>query len=810
MTYNKNNIQNENSLVSSKCLQQGKNLNKNKSDRLNKTILVEAFENNNEANQKNMNNDIDYSNLKKLIDNLKLAEKKLDDLQTNIKNTTANYHGKVSNVYVNKPIYSDHNDELNVKTENLGTYLLSDNTGFFIKVPINADQIVNYCINNNHKYYAISDTNECYIHRTDKYDRDLRTLKKAELRTFDPFSDATSNHLLSVNATSRIDTIIVGHNAMVYFCDYSAVSERNVCSSHYCNGAPDPAYWGASQMRTVELLKLLLTKIPERSIKYKIGSGEDDANAYDCLTTYIGCYKDTSSRAIPDYQGESYTVEACHKKAISVKASIFGLQDAGKGATTASNGYGTSQCFTGNSYDDAIKYGTSTNCKQSPPQDDSQFYGGPWTNAVYSAGIGYCQGSSLTLGDDGSFLYKDKHTGHVYTIIDPATDGTEPEYGIDFYVNDQDSTNYRYTLGEGEFLIPAAGDNFVDRKVLYSSNGAYTLCFSNNDKGNLMMWKKTNNTDFIEYYKKLNGIDDSNIIHISALPNYSFSNNLGKMAFKEETGNHNPYPNSMLKSTANDTYTQIDKGGDVSYKPVPENQKTKVHVPTLSEPSHLLNTVTSSNNKNNDFCFDACNKNDKCQGVKIRPGEAGNNNCELIDDRNFIINKLAFGFGVTVDNTDLFVRNPTVDSNVTCPNKATNFIDSIAWGKLSLGNIMTPQTPCSLGKELIPKDSEIKDAQAEVSSAVKALMTKINSLTIEQKQEYDRLGDSMKEVTHLINKYEKYKDNIEEIGGIGKMGTLSAQVEDTHLQLISYNYQYILWTILAIIIIISAMKILRK
>jgi len=93
------------------------------------------------------------------------------------------------------------------------------------------------------------------------------------------------------------------------------------------------------------------------------------------LYVTIGCFKDTSSRAIPTLEGEdsildgSYgmrenPIEKCYEAANTRRFSVFAVQD---------GGWCASSLLAAQTFD---KYGNSSDCK-------SDGEGGPWANQVY-------------------------------------------------------------------------------------------------------------------------------------------------------------------------------------------------------------------------------------------------------------------------------------------------------------------------------------------------------------------------------------------------------------------------------------------
>jgi hypothetical protein len=95
---------------------------------------------------------------------------------------------------------------------------------------------------------------------------------------------------------------------------------------------------------------------------------------------HMGCYNDSSNRALPSYLGSNFNAASCATAAANKGYKYFGLQD------PQSSG---SQCFAGNSLSKATEYG-STSCGKT---------GGIWKNYVYS--VGETHGSAVAMGTPG-------------------------------------------------------------------------------------------------------------------------------------------------------------------------------------------------------------------------------------------------------------------------------------------------------------------------------------------------------------------------------------------------------------------------
>jgi hypothetical protein len=102
--------------------------------------------------------------------------------------------------------------------------------------------------------------------------------------------------------------------------------------------------------------------------------------------TYVGCFTDDSSRALPAFQGEGYSIDAC--------ISQCGNQGY---AYSGSQWYG--QCFCGNS----LGYVQVSDAECNTPCSSGGGYcGGPWRNSIYVAGGGGGSSDPNSCWDTGS------------------------------------------------------------------------------------------------------------------------------------------------------------------------------------------------------------------------------------------------------------------------------------------------------------------------------------------------------------------------------------------------------------------------
>jgi len=88
---------------------------------------------------------------------------------------------------------------------------------------------------------------------------------------------------------------------------------------------------------------------------------------------FVGCYKDTATRALPQFSGYK-TISECNALAKKANAPYFGMQYA-----QGSNVKDGAQCFYGGT--NYAKYGVANNC--SNKDSTGRILGAYWNNAVY-------------------------------------------------------------------------------------------------------------------------------------------------------------------------------------------------------------------------------------------------------------------------------------------------------------------------------------------------------------------------------------------------------------------------------------------
>jgi hypothetical protein len=114
---------------------------------------------------------------------------------------------------------------------------------------------------------------------------------------------------------------------------------------------------------------------------------------------------------------------------------------------------------------------------------------------------------------------------------------------------------------------------------------------------------------------------------------------------------------------------------------------------------------------------------------------------------------------------------------------------------------MTRNTLCGADQVVETPSDKFGVATAKLTEMYDAVMGSI-SATINKQTQYNALrNDPAMDVSGKITKYKKNSDEIAEY--TEKQETIHGTEEDTRIELISEAYKYVLWSILAIVIIIA-------
>ena len=157
---------------------------------------------------------------------------------------------------------------------------------------------------------------------------------------------------------------------------------------------------------------------------------------------------------------------------------------------------------------------------------------------------------------------------------------------------------------------------------------------------------------------------------------------------------------------------------------------------------------------------------------------------------------------------DLYIRKPEIKNHFSC-GKQVNFANNDLYLNYPRkGRDMSLNTLCGLGIISESYKERLQNAYNKLLQTLEEIRLKIIELTGENVVLNKRL---LKEYGKMLRDLKKYEEIYNDIRLEKKMDSnVSAMNEDSDIQMITENYKYMLWSILAIVIIFGTMKTFRK
>jgi hypothetical protein len=286
-------------------------------------------------------------------------------------------------------------------------------------------------------------------------------------------------------------------------------------------------------------------------------------------------------------------------------------------------------------------------------------------------------------------------------------------------------------------------------------------------------------------------------------------NALGKLGYIDSNSMLREYPDSMLKYSSNyDIYNGYDSWG---------NDITNVTVPDQTS------------------CQVECSNNAECAGYVYQPTTS---TC-------WIKNNQIYPRGPITPNAALIlaVRKPTVNGTTTCSTEV-NEIDTIQYDKYLKGQNMAPDTICNAAIVSPENQAAFFNIQNQMAAVAQEIASKMDSLYSQDNNVYEKLNMNSSQFNQKLASYkatiQKIKRELEleknpnqnptkkQINGINKegmknrnknrnykeglltMNDASGMLTDSDLSVLSGNYSYILWSILAVAIVTISINLMKK
>ena len=307
-------------------------------------------------------------------------------------------------------------------------------------------------------------------------------------------------------------------------------------------------------------------------------------------------------------------------------------------------------------------------------------------------------------------------------------------------------------------------------------------------------------------------VPDTNCARVYSIPQIH-NEHIGKVGYVNNNGQLQMYPDTTMTSYGSE-YEQIapDTPANSGYN----ISGAFLGAPFKAESAEACQTRCSTGN--DDSFIDT----QRCAGVIFDTRTATTNNCQLLDKTMYRQNRI-------IDNNyQYYIRQKGVTGqDVSCPSEI-NIKNAAFWNELDLSANMTESTKCGLANFV---ETERKNVAAELPSVYNNLeytdKTTGEVLNLDYSEAnadprvaktgfklwYDRLHSKFTLLKDQIfntntaidanfNELQASKKNLADWTG-EQLQNLEAMNEDRDLNMMSQNYRHIMWSILAIVVVIG-------
>lgn len=248
---------------------------------------------------------------------------------------------------------------------------------------------------------------------------------------------------------------------------------------------------------------------------------------------------------------------------------------------------------------------------------------------------------------------------------------------------------------------------------------------------------------------------------------------VGKMGYVDSANKLHEYPSAMQQMK--NSYTFVGKysvfGGNLG-----------------------LNTDIESA----DACKTKCNATPECVGIVY---DTVNKKCQLKKKEVYQSQR------IIKPTHEYHTRNKSALNNSSCPADVTHYETTTSWIP-NMGADMTLQTKCGLANHTQVQRAAVQSTRNDLLTMVSGLTQKLSKLTEDDKKLATQLNINSLNLRRKKAEFLKLKNDKSDIMG-NQLKHLKAIAEDSSLNMISKNYKHIMWSIIAILIIIGTIKATR-
>ena len=340
--------------------------------------------------------------------------------------------------------------------------------------------------------------------------------------------------------------------------------------------------------------------------------------------------------------------------------------------------------------------------------------------------------------------------------------------------------------------------NSVDPASTFSQgSGNFTIIYKLNSLNNDLLGK----VGFVNYNPQVNS--SKNLYNISLYSNSEnkkpFKNEKAKFVNAKGTINKNLFPNNNLSPF----YTEIDNNISV-------------------------NKVNSESE-----CKRICYNNlEQCQAWELDKNNCWTYNSKTNDVQALLqVQAPITLFNPRAANDKLNIRVPNIQNNETCPSTITDTLinaetptishniknSNISWDGFKTNlywrsdKEMNPNNYCNVKKIINPDEIKLKKLQDELLVLLNQFDSLMQGLEKKEQNIYKNLINQEIISNAATTKFENIKKKVdEESDSLDRQKTLDQSINDSLFNLINKNYTFIIWTVLAITVVVAAIHFSRN
>lgn len=483
---------------------------------------------------------------------------------------------------------------------------------------------------------------------------------------------------------------------------------------------------------------------------------------------YWGCYADGAENGKTQSMSggplNNYTDASCSSYASDNSMPFYAIQD----YDTSTN---TGACYTSNNFSNATSSGMATNCVK---DSNGKYQGGSWSNAIRSTKAGI--GSYIKLHNNGNLTVNrgqspSDNQGSLWSTQtkNQAQDNNQNwDYTKGKYASCWVYSGYNGNIGSANGFI------LYPNEYICSENGSVKLIMQSD--GNLVLYtssvEKNSITD--SQGNTLGGYGATALYELSEVGNPDM---LGKLAYINNQNEALLYPDSKV------TYT---------------NAYTKFSNANIKSNNVKINGSDNLSGSVND-CQDTCNSSSDCGAIMYN---TSNNQCYFkntsVDESN-----------VSYDSDgEIYMRNKQPSTYPAGVENSVKTISSVDFKNFS--NVGKIDMNGKYGLAKVNSHDQQKLDQLE--GRIKQIANKLDKNTNQFKQYHSSISKQNNINNQTTSNYtSQYQDATNRINQIKQENPMLTRIENnSDINVLKDNYEYVFWSILGVGTVIAAMSLLKK